>query len=75
MNQLTMFEPTGKEVFQIAERKEKEAQRFLERSDNLELRGWRRAAQAEFNRAMDAFDQAEQMNMLAEFEALGGVAQ
>lgn len=72
--QLTMFEPIGPEVLRIAERKEAEAQAMLTRSDNLELRGWHRSALVEFRRAKEAFDEAEQMHMLAEFEALGGVA-
>lgn len=73
MNQLTMFEPTGREVLQLAFSKEKEGERFLQRAELLTFRGWHRAAQGELRRAQEAFDDAEQMNMLAEFEALGGV--
>lgn len=71
--QLSFFEPTGAEVLEIAAKKEREAQRLLDLSDVLELRGWDRSARVEFQRAKNAFDEAEQMYMLAEFEALGGV--
>lgn len=72
--QLSMFEPTGSEVLQIAEQKERDAVRMLKRSENLELRGWHRSALVEFRRAAQAWAEAEQMHMLAEFEAYGGVA-
>lgn len=71
--QLSFFEPTGPEVLAIAAKKEREAQRLLNLSDVLELRGWYRSALVEFRRAKNVFDEAEQMYMLAEFEALGGV--
>lgn len=71
--QLSFFEPTGPEVLVIAAQKERESQRLLDLSDLLELRGWDRAARVEFQRAKITFDEAQQMYMLAEFEALGGV--
>jgi hypothetical protein len=71
--QLSFFEPTGPEVLAIAAKKEREAQRHLDLSDRLQLRCWYSSAYVEFHRAKAVFEEAQQMYMLAEFEALGGI--
>lgn len=71
--QLTMFEPTGSEVLQLAASHERTAKRLQTLAETLDLRGWRAAAAQVLHAAADAESNAARLYMLAEFEALGGV--
>lgn len=71
--QLTMFEPTGSEVLQLAATHERTANRLQTLAETLELRGWSAAAGRVLCAAAEAQCNAAALYMLAEFEALGGV--
>lgn len=71
--QLTMFEPSGPEVLQLAATHERTAKRLQTLAETLALRGWHAAASQVLAAAADAETNAGRLYMLAEFEALGGV--
>ena len=71
--QLAMFEPTGPEVLALAQKHEKDAARFRSAAEIMDLRGWLAIAEGLLRQAGRSQRIADEMYMLAEFEALGGV--
>lgn len=72
--QLSMFEPTGAEVLALARKHEKDAARAFALADTLNTTGWTAAAHSAFKQFHRSETLAAELYMLAEFEALGGVA-
>lgn len=72
--QLSMFEPTGQEVFVLIKRHEQEAQRNQDLADSLNARGWTATARSLALAASRSQALAAELLMLAEFEALGELA-
>lgn len=73
MTQLGMFEPTGAEVLALAQKHEREALRAADLAAIYDVRGWSAIASTLRKQAHESEQQAAQLFMLAEFEALGGV--
>lgn len=71
--QLSMFEPTGPEVLDLAARHERCALRLRKLHESLNVRGWEHASRAVLRSLIDAEQRASECYMLAEFEALGCV--
>ncbi len=72
--QLSMFEPTGQELLDLAAKHERQAVRLRKLHDTLDVNGWQHAAQPVRKAMQDAERRAAECYMCAEFEALGGVA-
>ena len=72
--QITLFEPTGPELLDLAAKHERTAHKLRSLHDTLNLRGWEHAAKPVMRAIIDAEERAAICYMCAEFEALGGVA-
>jgi hypothetical protein len=72
--QLQMFEPTGQEVLHLANKHATDAVKALALAQVWEVQGWHAVASRLRFHAEQKQELAAQMRMLAEFEALGGVA-
>lgn len=73
-DQLRMFEPEGPEVLALALAHEKSGNRALAIAESLDVRGWSASARVALQAAESSYRLAAEMFMLAEFEALAGVA-
>lgn len=73
-DQMSMFEPSGPEVLALAQKHQKDAQRAFSLAETLDTSGWSAAAHSAFQAFRRSERLAVEMYMLAEFEALGGVA-
>ncbi len=72
-NQLALFEPTGPEVLHLARKPERDARRARDLADSLDCNGWQASA-GQLRRTADwSQTMADEMYMLAEFEALAGL--
>ena len=72
--QLAMFEPQGPEVLVLAQAHQGQAHKAYKLAESLDVGGWSAAASAALREVNRRERLAAEMFMLAEFEALGGVA-
>lgn len=72
--QLTMFEPTGPEVIQLARKHEKDAASSFDLAEVYSVRGFSALAHGLYKQAQRSEALAVELTMLAEFEALAGLS-
>jgi hypothetical protein len=73
-DQLTMFEPQGAEVLQLARKHEKDAASAFDLAAVYDVRGFGALACNLYKLAHASERQAVELTMLAEFEALAGLS-
>lgn len=73
-DQLSMFEPTGAEVLQLARKHEKDASSTFDLAEVYSVRGFSALAHGLYKQAHRSESLAIELTMLAEFEALAGLA-
>jgi hypothetical protein len=72
--QLALFEPTGDQVIQLADKYQRDYLKAIEAAALWSDLGCTAVARRLLHAALDLDRKAAEMRMLAEFEALGGVA-
>lgn len=72
--QLSMFEPTGDQVIQLADKYQRDALKAIESAALWSDLGCSAVAGRLLHAALEWERKASEMRMLAEFETLGGVA-
>jgi hypothetical protein len=74
IEQLQMVEPQGSQFIDLAAKHLKEAKTLHAMADVYDVQGWQAVAAELRTRALTAEELGAMMHILAEFEALGGVA-
>lgn len=72
--QIVLFEPSGPELFELAEKHERTAAKLRRLYETLNVSGWTASSGPVLRALMESERRAIECYMLAEFEALGGVA-